>query len=510
MFGKNRFASMEVMRIAHELMQDDVDWRLVGRVAHVLRTAKDYEYIITEGGKPEGEGWEKSPYSKNPNSYRREVGHGKKKTPSADSRSEIQTPFEEIPSSIRDAMSNTILDGDEVSKENLIDYMSYLSNSSEIMDYINLDEDSDDEVTFMTSDDEDDEPVPIKGLLYMFSDDDYGHESPVRKKMSALACRVFDVPADEYCLSKDELDDLNLSDEDVEKARRLFKKNQKAAYMAGLVDKDGYITAYRGTSGQYVDGKYSGANCESWAVSPKECFGGQQILKAKIPVSRVLGCFAGNREQYACDETEISVCTTGLDLQCEDLLEGTARKYDDIHRFRENEIPNAATRVRQNILDMKGETQQKTPKVETTKKEEEENSLPPFKGSDLGILEEFMAHGDDDMKKWAEDEFKNRMKQREESIKEQLGNDGKLYENLKYYKQSLSKEFLDKAKPVDVKEDFLMLVAPWEYKTTQDYKKAEDTIKTMEPKKFMSLLSDVYDDDVRLYEDLLKEEEAAS
>ena len=305
-----RFASLEVMRMAKALLRSDrID---VLAAARMLVLGAKYEYVITEGGEPEGEGWEHSPHSKNPNSYRRRTGlHPNEKVPeSKPARNYKAFDASRIPEKMKNVMMKA-LDFDVDYFEQLRDGYNMMSGIRKVVGEDYLDTDTADYVS-------------------SFADSGYGKSDYPRRELSNIACNVMGVNPDGYCLnSKKELDEQDRKD-----AETFVKASQLIASMTGLVDEEGYVTAYRGTKDQYDrgTGKYRGSNCESWTVNPDKVFREGQIVKARIPVERILGCFAGNMSLYPCKEDEITCCTNDLDLECEELTgsddSSTAEDYD--------------------------------------------------------------------------------------------------------------------------------------------------------------------------------------
>lgn len=357
----NLFASLEVMKIAEELKRKDVvDWNYVMNAVRMLNAASKYEYVITDGGRPEGEGWEKTPHPKVPNSWRRVRKPGNNKpapetTPeSKPSRNFPKASYSQIPEDVRDSMENTMIMADNPDLEDIKNYMYNLSTgksiSSAVDDLMNT--------NYLDTSGAD--------QIHAFGDDSYGKSAPARKYLSNLACQVMNTKPDGYCINETN----ELTPDELVQGEQFVRANQLAAYMAGLVDKDGYITAYRGTNNQYKDGKYNGTNCESWTVNPlKSFYGENQLLKAKIPVERVIGCFAGTGENlYVCDENEITVNTYGLDFQCEQIAEG--ENYVQKERIVKNEALTAAGNIRDNILNIMKTENPMNNEPETNKKPE--------------------------------------------------------------------------------------------------------------------------------------------
>ncbi|MBP5458700.1 MAG: HEAT repeat domain-containing protein, partial [Clostridia bacterium] len=103
------------------------------------------------------------------------------------------------------------------------------------------------------------------------------------------------------------------------------------------------------------DGKYKGANCESWTVNPKSAFACSSLIKARIPVERVIGCYASDHKLYCCNEKELTICTSGLDFEFKDLLDGTDRSTDAALKVRDQEQSNAEKRIKGNLTKMMGD-----------------------------------------------------------------------------------------------------------------------------------------------------------
>lgn len=333
----NRFASLNVMRIAEEILRDG-NSPVIKELVSALTAASEYEYVITDGGKPEGEGWEKSPYSDNPNSYRREKGryHDAPKRKS-ELREELQSiTYDDIPENAKKIMGK-LIDAEKLDDHQLDIYTQDMMRDKSISQFI-----SDDMDYYYLESNE-------AKLVKNFGDSSYERDSSVRRELSNIACQIMNAPPDDYSIDKT----WDVDEETLENARKFILANQKAAYMTGLVDEDGYILAYRGTNGQIDShGNYIGANCESWAVDPLNAFPEKNFIKAKIPVSRVIGCSLGNKDLYPCEESEITVNTAGLDLEIENL---NANRQNEFYKIKSKEGNKVAEKIKENLLRLQGQ-----------------------------------------------------------------------------------------------------------------------------------------------------------
>ena len=304
----------------------------------IIDSSEEYEYTITDGGKPEGEGWEKTPQARVPHSYRRKKQHSTNTSNPSQIKKwskpdHLKVAFSEIPENTQMAMDEFI-----VENNNMLEYCDYLDFSPELSHLI---------ASKLGDDYLESEPAE---LIRDFGGTGYMKGKDTRKELSNLACHHFNVEPDGFGLKKLE----NVDENSLDEFSTFVKANQMSAYLSGFVDEDGFITAYRGTDDQYENGKYRGSNCESWAIDPMNAFSdAKTIIKARIPVERVIGCFAGNNGLYGCGETEITICTQGLDLECEDLLEKTDKSIDSRCNIGKNERPKAGERIKNNILRMK-------------------------------------------------------------------------------------------------------------------------------------------------------------
>lgn len=354
----NRFASSSILKIAMEVLGEG-NHGTIKDIVDTLTASSEYEYIITDGGKPEGEGWEKSPYSKNPNSWRREKGKYHDSKGKSELRDELQgITYDDVPEDAKKIMGR-LIDAEELDQYKLNNYTRDMMNDKSISKVISDNMDYD----YLESDEAD--------LVEDFGDSSYGQMAHARTELSNLACKIMNVPPDNYSIYKT----WYVDDKTLENARKFILANQKAAYMAGLVDEDGYILAYRGTDGQVKDGKYQGANCESWAVNPSLAFSGNNFIKAKIPVSRVIGCSLGNHGLYPCDESEITVNTAGLDLEFSDLATGD---YDELHEIKSKECAKVAEQIKENLLKLQNQKKERIQKKVQDSQSPEQKKLKDY------------------------------------------------------------------------------------------------------------------------------------
>lgn len=276
-----------------------------------ILVASDYEYIVTDGGRPEGEGWERTPHPRVRNSWRRKTRPNHEKHNIEESRVKGNLyKVEDIPYSVSDSMGELFGEYEDPLRK----YLRLFYN--------------DDSIRFDLKDRFSDalKNNPVTEYIEDFGDDGYARNDDTRKKLSALAARMTGVGPDNYCITEDNMPEV--TDEEVENARKVSKACQEILKMTGFVNDDGTVTLYRGTNNQFDEstGKYRGANCESWTVNPNKAFRESQILKADIPLERVIGCFAGTG-MYEHDENEVTCCTNDLDFKVEKLKPDKAGTY---------------------------------------------------------------------------------------------------------------------------------------------------------------------------------------
>lgn len=111
--------------------------------------------------------------------------------------------------------------------------------------------------------------------------------------------------------------------QDIEAFKKLQQNQQQSLVDLGLVDEDGMVTVYRGMSGLGDQGPvdYKGSAVDSWSMSPRtawafsEAYDSKNMLKAKVPLDRViLAAASSTEEQFNHSyEFEVTIDSIGLD-----------------------------------------------------------------------------------------------------------------------------------------------------------------------------------------------------
>jgi len=111
--------------------------------------------------------------------------------------------------------------------------------------------------------------------------------------------------------------------QDIEAFKKLQKNQQQSLIDLGLVDEDGMVTVYRGMGelGENGPVDYKGSAVDSWSMSPRvawaysEAYDSKNMLKAKVPLDRVIMAAAASTESqfdYR-SEFEVTIDSIGLD-----------------------------------------------------------------------------------------------------------------------------------------------------------------------------------------------------